>query len=64
MDAARRVIEEYPVSLEVIRKGSTEYMGMDDPPPCPAVAIDGRLIKEYGVVTADELKRELLRFLA
>jgi len=62
MEAARTVSEEYPVHIEVIKSGSEEYMGIKDPPACPAVMLDGRLIKEYGVISADDLKKELLRF--
>lgn len=63
LEAARAVQKEYPIHVEVIKKGSEEYAGTADPPPCPSVMLDGRLIKEYGVVTSDELKNELLKFL-
>ncbi|MBI5191471.1 MAG: hypothetical protein HZA22_12485 [Nitrospirae bacterium] len=63
LDAAKEVQREYPVHVEVISKGSEQYAGLTEPPPCPSVALDGRIIKEYGVVTSEDLKKELLRFL-
>jgi len=63
LDAAKTVQQEYPVHIEVIKKGSTEYLSTDNPPPCPSVMLDGRIIKEYGVVTTEELKHEMLKFL-
>lgn len=63
LDAANEVQREYPVQVQVIKKGSEEYAGIVEPPPCPSVAVDGRVIKEYGVVTADDIKKEMLKFL-
>lgn len=63
MEAAAEVQREYPVQIQVVKKGSEEYAGLVEPPPCPSVAVDGRIIKEYGVVTSEDIKKELLRFL-
>jgi hypothetical protein len=63
LDAARKVQEEYPVHIEVIKNGSEEYKRMDDPPPCPSILLDGKVLNEYGVMGAEDLKKELLRFL-
>ena len=63
LEAARKVQEAYPIQLEVVRHGSEEYRGRTDPPPCPSVELDGRLIREYGVVSAEEIEKEILRFL-
>jgi len=62
MESAKKVKAEYPIHIEVIKKDSEEYNMMDAPPACPAIVLDGRLIKEYGVMSSDELKQELLRF--
>jgi len=62
LDAAKKVQEEYPVHVKVIPKSSEEYQNMQDPPPCPSIFLDGRVLKEYGVMNSEELKGELLRF--
>ena len=62
LEAANVVKEEYPIHIEVRKKDSDEYKKMENPPECPAIVLDGRLIKEYGVITSEELKAELLRF--
>ncbi len=64
MDAARKLQEEYPIQVRVVKHGSDEYHSEKYPPPCPSVMLDGRIIKEYGVMTTDEMRLELLRFLA
>lgn len=62
-EAAMKVKEEYPVHVEVISKGSEKYNSEVNPPACPSVVLDGRLLKEHGVVTTDELRDAMLRFL-
>ena len=64
LEAAKKVQEEYPVHLKVIKKGSEEYNVQKDPPPCPSIHLDGRVLKEYGVMSSDEIMGEILRFLA
>ena len=63
LEAAMRVKKEYPLEVKVINKSSAEYRKLADPPPCPSVILDGRVIKEYGVVSSDDLKEELLKFI-
>lgn len=63
LEAAKAVQKEYPVHIEIVKNGSDEYQSAENPPPCPSVMLDGRLIKEYGVVTSDEIKHEMLKFL-
>jgi hypothetical protein len=63
LEAASKVQAEYPVQIHVIKKGSEEYNKHNDPPPCPSIFLDGRVLKEYGVMTSEEIKGELLRFL-
>jgi len=55
--------KEYPFYMKIIRCGSDEYEKEPGPPPCPSVYLDGRPVKEYGVVTRDELKAALFRTL-
>lgn len=63
LDAAMKIKAEYPVHIEVVKKGSERYNSEENPPACPSVMLDGRLLKEYGVMTPDEIKAELLRFM-
>ncbi|HLB24896.1 MAG TPA: hypothetical protein VJM83_01070 [Nitrospirota bacterium] len=63
LDSAQKVQEEYPVEIKIVKHGSEEYYREDNPPPCPSIALDGRLLKEFGVMSPDEIKKELLRSL-
>ena len=63
LESALKVQEEYPVHVEVIKKSSSEYAAMTEPPPCPSIELDGKLLREYGVMSSDDLKKELLRFM-
>jgi len=63
MEAAKKVQEEFPVQIQVIKKGSDEYNRQDAPPPCPSVCLDGRVLKEYGVMSSEDIKKELMKFL-
>lgn len=63
LDAALKVKAAYPVHVEVIKKGSEQYNLTPYPPACPSVMLDGRMLKEYGVITPDEIEKELLRFM-
>ncbi len=38
---------------------SSEYEREDDPPPCPSVAVDGRLVAEDAMVTYEALERAI-----
>jgi len=61
--AAETLRSEYPFYMRIIRCGSLEYAEEPVPPPCPSVYLDGRPVKEYGVVTHEELKTALFRML-
>jgi hypothetical protein len=63
MAAAETLRNEYPFHLQVIPCGSLKHAEEDPSPPCPSVYLDGMPIKEYGVVTPEELKAALLRTL-
>jgi hypothetical protein len=39
----------------VIKRSSRAYELEEDPPPCPSVAVDGRLIAEDAAVTYEAL---------
>ncbi|MHB8173029.1 MAG: hypothetical protein ACYDFU_01025 [Nitrospirota bacterium] len=63
LESATKVVAEYPVELRVVKHGSEEYISEINPPPCPSIKLDERVIKEYGVMTSEEIKAELLRSL-
>ncbi len=63
LESAKAVAAEYPIELRVVKHGSNEYANEDDPPPCPSIKLDERIIKEYGVMSSEEIKAELLRSL-
>ena len=56
MQSARRAEDELGAEIVVIKKTSEEYARETAPPPCPSVALDGRLIVTNGTVTYEELK--------
>ncbi len=60
LESAKVVAAEYPIELRVVKHGSDEYASEDNPPPCPSIKLDERIIKEYGVMTSEEIKAELL----
>jgi hypothetical protein len=45
--------------LRIVRHGSPEYAGEDDPPPCPSVRVNGETVAE-GAIPYEVLKAELL----
>jgi hypothetical protein len=59
-DAARRAEQEVGAEIREIRKTSREYGEEKNPPPCPSVAADGRLIAINDVVSVEALKDALL----
>jgi hypothetical protein len=63
IESAQKVQKEYPIDIRVVRHGSEEYMSEKDPPPCPSIALDGRLIVKHGVMTPEEIEKELLHAL-
>ena len=58
-EAARRAAEEFGARIEVVKKTSKEYGLLKDPPPCPSVAVNGRLIVKNDVVTDTALREAL-----
>ncbi len=44
----------------MIKKPSPEYAREKNPPPCPSVAVNGRLIAKNNIVTFEALKATLL----
>jgi len=40
----------------VIKKTTQEYAVLQDKPPCPSVAVDGKFIARNDIVTLEQLK--------
>lgn len=59
MRAAEKARETLGVELVVIKKGSDEYSTESQPPPCPSVAVNGRMIVEDGTVDYERLLAEI-----
>ncbi len=60
MDAAGRAEKELGAAIRVIKMTSREYAVEEDPPPCPSVMVDDRLIAEDDMVTYEALKDAIL----
>lgn len=60
MDAAGRAEKDFGAAIRVIKATSTEYALEEDPPACPSVMVDGRLIAENAVATYEALKAAIL----
>jgi hypothetical protein len=60
MDAAGRAEKELGAAIRVIKATSTEYALEEDPPACPSVMVDDRLIAENAVVTYEAVKAAIL----
>jgi hypothetical protein len=60
MDAARRAHDELGVEIVVIKKTSKEYGMEKDPPPCPSVLVNGRIIARNDTVTYEALKTAIV----
>ncbi len=60
MEAAGRAEKELGATIQVIKMSSREYALEDDPPPCPSVVVDGRLIVEDAMVTYEALEAAIL----
>ena len=61
LEAALRAECELGVGVVQIWADSPEYERLQSPPPCPAVAIDGRIFVENGAIDYDDLRRRLVR---
>jgi hypothetical protein len=44
MEAARRAVKELGAEIVIIKKTSKEYSQEKNPPSCPSVAVNGRII--------------------
>ena len=60
MEAAREAEKEFGAEIVVIKKTSKEYSEMKDPPPCPSVVVNGRIIAKNDTVTHQALKAAIL----
>ena len=60
MDAAGRAAKEFGAEIVIIKKSSKEYGQEKDPPPCPSVKVNGRLIAINDTVTYEALKAAIL----
>lgn len=63
LESAKKVQAEYPVELRIVKNGSEEYRNEEYPPPCPSIKLDERVIKEYGVMSPEQITEELLHSL-
>jgi hypothetical protein len=61
MLAARKAKETLGIDIVVVKKGSDEYYSESNPPPCPSVAVNGRLIVKDGTIDSEQLQAEILK---
>ena len=61
MQAALKAINNLGVELVIIKNGSDEYLMEGNPPQCPSVAVDNRLIIENGTIEYEQLRAEILK---
>lgn len=59
-EAAGQVVGELGAEIAVVKKTSAEYGSLEDPPPCPSVAVDGRFLVRNGTVTPEGLRSFIL----
>lgn len=60
MDAARGAEKEFGAQIVVIKKTSKEYSQEKDPPPCPSVMVNGRILARNETITYQALKTAIL----
>jgi hypothetical protein len=60
MQSAGRAQEEFGVKIVVIKKTSPEYGMEKDPPPCPSVVVNGRVIAKNDIVTYEAVTAAIL----
>ena len=58
-EAAGRAGKELGAEIVVIKKTSPEYAALQDKPPCPSVAVDGKFIAKNDIVTFEQIKTAL-----
>ncbi len=59
-EAAGRAEKEFSTQIVIIKKSSPEYAWEKDPPPCPSVKVDDRLIVINDIVTYEGLKSAIM----
>ena len=59
-EAAGRAEKELGAQIVIVKKTSPEYAKEKDPPPCPSVMVNGRLIAKNDIVTYEALKDALV----
>ncbi len=60
MDAAGRAEKEFGTQIVITKKSSPEYAREKEPPPCPSVKVDDRLIANNDIVTYEGLKSAIM----
>ena len=58
--AASRAEAELGAQIVIVKKTSPEYRPGTDP-PCPSVAVDGKLLVSDGTVTFEQLRDAILQ---
>jgi len=59
-EAAGRAEKELGAQIVIVKKTSPEYAKEKDPPPCPSVMVNGRLIAKNDIVFYEALKDALV----
>ena len=60
MEAAGQAEKELGAVIKVIKKTSNEYRMEKDPPPCPSVMVNGKLIAKKEIIKCEALKIAIL----
>jgi hypothetical protein len=60
MEAAGRAEKELGAEICVIKKTSAAYSKENDPPPCPSVVLNGKILARNDTITYEALKRAIL----
>jgi len=59
-EAAGRAEKELGAQIVIVKKTSPAYAKEKDPPPCPSVMVNGRLIAKNDIVSYEALKDALV----
>ena len=60
MEAAGQAEKEFSAQIVVVKKTSPEYAKEKDPPPCPSVSVNDRIIAKNDTITYISLKIAIL----
>ena len=60
MQAAGQAEKEFGAEIKIVKKTSPEYAQEKDPPPCPSVMVNRRIIAKNDVITYQALKTAIL----